>query len=83
VGIVLDPDPDHIDNLDPHPDPHLHQIKIRIRIKMYTLDPESDPDPHQFSDVKPKCMKYAPILALFHSFEPFLKLGFGSGSTSG
>jgi hypothetical protein len=54
-------DPHHFStgNLDrlPHP----HQIKIRIRIKIFKLDPE----PHQFADVKPKCMEYEPILALF------------------
>ncbi len=30
-----------------------------------------NPDPHQFADVKPKCMEYEPILALFQGFEPF------------
>jgi hypothetical protein len=43
-------------------------IRIRIkkiRIKIYKLDPEKDPDPHQFADVKPKCIEYAPYLALF------------------
>jgi hypothetical protein len=57
------------DNLDPHPD--AHQIKIRSRTKIYKLDPELDP--HQFADVKPKCMEYEPILALFQGFEPFLE----------
>ncbi len=39
-------------NLDPdlHPDPQ--QSK---------LDPESDPDLHQFADYKPKCMEYESI----------------------
>jgi hypothetical protein len=62
VGIVVDPDPDlhHFGNLDP--DPHPHQIEIRIRIKTYELYLEQDP--HPFADVKPKCMEYAPILAL-------------------
>ncbi len=57
-GSVVDPDPHHFGNLDPHPDPHTHQIKfrIRIRIKIYKLHQEPDPDPHQFADVKPKCM---------------------------
>jgi hypothetical protein len=32
------------------------------------LDP--DPDPLKFSDDKPKCMDYEPILALFQGFEP-------------
>jgi hypothetical protein len=58
----------HFGNLDPHPDLHPHQIKIRIRIKIYKLDP----DPHQFADVKPKCMEYEPVLALFQGFEIFL-----------
>jgi hypothetical protein len=25
------------------------------------LDPESDPDPHQFADDEPKCMEHEPI----------------------
>jgi hypothetical protein len=56
-------DPDPFCNLDPHP----HQIKIRILVKMYKLDP----DPHKCADVKPNCMDYEPILALFQGFEPF------------
>jgi hypothetical protein len=52
---VVDPDPHHFGNLDPHPDPHPHQIKIRI--KKYKLDP----DPHQLADVKPNCIEYEPI----------------------
>ncbi len=43
-------------------------VKIRIRITIYKLDPELDLDPHQFADVKPKCMEYEPILALFKGF---------------
>jgi hypothetical protein len=31
---VVDPDPDHFVNLDPHVDPHPHQIKIGIRIRI-------------------------------------------------
>ncbi len=31
---LVDPDPHHFGNLEPHPDPHPHQIKIRIRIKV-------------------------------------------------
>ncbi len=31
------------------------------------LDP--DPDPLKFADVKPKCMDYEPILALFQGFQ--------------
>jgi hypothetical protein len=53
---VVYPDPHHFGTLNPHPDPHPHEIKIRIRIKIYKLDPERDPDPHQFANVKPKCM---------------------------
>ncbi len=45
------------------------QIKIRIWIEIYKLDP----DPDQFADAKPKCMKYEPILALFQGFEPFFE----------
>ncbi len=47
------------------------QIKIRIWIEIYKLDP--DPDLHQFADVKLKCMKYEPVLALFQGFDPFFK----------
>ncbi len=32
-----------------------------------------DPDPQQFEDDKPKCMKYEPILTLFQGFEPLLE----------
>jgi hypothetical protein len=52
----------HFGNLDPHPDLHPHQIKIRIWTKIYKLDP------HQFADVKAKCMEYEPNLALFQGF---------------
>jgi hypothetical protein len=48
------------------------RIGIRIRIKIYKLEAEVDPDPHQFADVKPKCMEYEPILALLQTFELFL-----------
>jgi hypothetical protein len=48
---------------------------IRIRIKFYKLDPEPDPDSHQFADVKPECVEYEPILAFFQ--------GSGYGSASG
>jgi hypothetical protein len=50
TGSVVDPDPHHFGNLDPHP----HEIKIRKRIND-KLDPE--PDPHQFADDKPKCVE--------------------------
>ncbi len=46
----MDPDPDHL-VLDPHPDPHQSD----------KLDPESDPDPHQFGDDKPKYKEYEPF----------------------
>jgi hypothetical protein len=73
LWIRIRKDPHHFGNLDPHP----HQIKIRIRIKIYKLDP----DPLQFADVKPKCMEYDPIYCKhFQGFEPFFKLGSGSGS---
>ena len=68
MGIQTVQDPDHFGNLDPHPHPHQIKILIRIRIKIYKLDP----DPHQFADIKPKCMEYEPILALFQGDEPFL-----------
>jgi hypothetical protein len=79
LWIRIRKDPHHFGN---HPDPHPHKMKIRIRIhiKIYKLDP----DPGQFADIKPKCMEYEPILALFsQGFEPFLKLGSGSGSAPG
>jgi hypothetical protein len=44
------------------PDPHQRQIKIRIRIKIFELDPEQDP--HQFADVKPKCMNMSRIIVM-------------------
>jgi hypothetical protein len=79
IRIRIHKDPHHFGNLDPHPDPH--QIKIQIRIKNFKPDPEPDPD--RFSDVRPKCMEYEPILALFQGVEHcFLKLGSGSGSAS-
>ncbi len=31
---VVDPDPHHFGNLDPHRDPHQHKIKIRIRLRI-------------------------------------------------
>jgi hypothetical protein len=45
------------------------------RIKIYNLDPEPDPNLHQFADVKPKCMEYEPILALtgIQRFEHFFE----------
>jgi hypothetical protein len=70
IQIPIRKDPHHFGNLDPNLNPHLHQIKIRICIKIYKLDP--DTDPHQFADVKPKCMEYEPVLALFQGFELFL-----------
>jgi hypothetical protein len=73
AGLWIRKDPHHFDNLDPHP--HQIKIQIRIRIKIYKLHPEANPDPHQFADNKRKCMKYEPIFALFHGFEPFFKLG--------
>jgi hypothetical protein len=35
------------------------------------MDPEPDPNQHQFADGKPKFMEFEPILALFQWFEPF------------
>ncbi len=63
-------DPHHLDNLDPDPHPHHIKIRIRIRIKKNQvpdphpndkLDPETDPDPHQFADDKPNYMECEPI----------------------
>jgi hypothetical protein len=50
-GSVVNPDPHHFGNLDPHLDLHPHQHD--------KLDLE--PDPHQLADDKPKCMEYEPI----------------------
>jgi hypothetical protein len=36
-----------------------HQIEGWIRIEV--MDPDSDPDPHQFADDKPKCIEYGLI----------------------
>jgi hypothetical protein len=41
---------------DPHPDTHLDPYQSD------KLDPEPDPDPHQFADDKPKRMEYEPFL---------------------
>jgi hypothetical protein len=67
LRIRIRKDMHHFGNLDPQP----HQIKIRTRIKIYKLDPEPDPDPHQCADVKPKCIEYEPILALFQGLSFF------------
>jgi hypothetical protein len=56
---VMDPDPHHFGNLDPHsasnknldPDPH------RDSHQSDKLDP--DLDTHQFADDKPKCIEIA------------------------
>jgi hypothetical protein len=55
LWIRIRKDPHHSVNQDPHPDPDPHQIKIRIRMKIDKLDP------HQFADVKRKCMEYEPF----------------------
>jgi hypothetical protein len=58
----VDPDPDHFGYLDPpksgfasnknqDPDPYHSD----------NMDPEPDPDSHQFADDKPKWMEYEPI----------------------
>jgi hypothetical protein len=47
-------------------------ICIRIRIKILKLDPERNPDAHQFAAVKPKCMEYEHF---FKDLSIFLKLG--------
>jgi hypothetical protein len=63
AAVLVDPDPNQSDQLDPdaHPDPHQSD----------KLDPDAhpdphqseklDPDPHQFTDDMPKFIKYAPI----------------------
>ncbi len=63
-------DPHHFDNLGPDPHPHQIKISIRVCIQRDKLDPEPDPDLHQFADDKPKCMEYEPIWAIFQGFEP-------------
>jgi hypothetical protein len=45
-------------------------LKIQNELTLVVWISVSDPDPHQFVDDKPKCMKYEPILALFQGFEP-------------
>ncbi len=50
------------------PDPYLHLDPHQSD----KLDPETDPDPHQFADVKPECMEYEPILALFKALSIYL-----------
>ncbi len=47
-------------NLDPHLDPHQSD----------KLDPETDPDLHQFGDDNPKYLEYDTIWALFQGFDP-------------
>jgi hypothetical protein len=55
---VVDLDPHHFGNLNPHP----HQIKIRIRMHQRDqLNLEPDPDRHQFVYDKPKCMENEPF----------------------
>jgi hypothetical protein len=44
-----DTDPHHFGNLNSHP----HQIKYQSE----KLDPEPDPNPHQFADDKTKSME--------------------------
>jgi hypothetical protein len=34
------------------------------------MDPEPDPDLHQFADNKQKCIKHEPTLSLIQDFEP-------------
>jgi hypothetical protein len=66
----VDPDSHHFGNMDTHP----HQIKSDFgSASKFKLDLKPEPDPHQFADVKPTCMKYEPILALFQGFEPFFE----------
>jgi hypothetical protein len=74
TGSVVDPDPCHFGNLDPHLDLQPNKKKSGSRPtsnkvqNLYLhpdpnqsdkLDPE--PDLHQFADDKPKCMEYEPI----------------------
>jgi hypothetical protein len=48
---VVDPESGSTSNKHQDKDPH----------KKDMLDPELDPDPHQFADDKPKCMEYEPF----------------------
>jgi hypothetical protein len=65
--------PDHFGYLDPHPhpDPHPHKIKIRIRIpiririKVISWIRNRIQICINFSDDKPQCMEYEPILSTF------------------
>ncbi len=76
--------------LDPHPHqikigPH-QIIKIRNRIRIWIrikAGSGTDPDPHQFSDEKPKCMEYEPIWVLTISRVWAFIWKLGSGSASG
>jgi hypothetical protein len=56
MWIRIRKDPHHFGNLDPH----------------QNLKAGTGSDPHKFADIKSKCMKYEPILALFQEYEPFV-----------
>jgi hypothetical protein len=68
LWIRIRKDPHHIGNLDPDPHPHQKKPDPDPHLKK-KLDPKPDPYPYQFADVKPKCIEYEPILALFQNFE--------------
>jgi hypothetical protein len=70
IRIPIRMDPYHFGNLNP--DPHPHQIKTgpRSASKVISWIRYGDPNPHQFTDDKPKRMDYEPIWALFQGFEP-------------
>ncbi len=60
IRIILGPGSGSASNKNQDPDsrPDSHQSN------------KMDPDPHKFSDDKPKCVEYEPIWALFQGFEP-------------
>ena len=70
-----------VENIRLHPPPRAHLRRTKVSRKL--LDPEPDPDPHQFADDKPQCVKYEPIFSNFTRIWAFIwKLGSGSGSAS-
>jgi hypothetical protein len=53
---VVDPDPHHFGNLDPHPDPHQIKIRIRIRIRIKVISWIRNRIRVKLQMTKPKCM---------------------------
>jgi hypothetical protein len=73
LWIRIRKDPYHFGNLGLHPAPNQNNYTQTLperpqrshwkyhhknKNKIYKLDPERDPDSHQFADVTPKCMEY-------------------------